>query len=326
MAHPRQAFYKENNSHSSKTNTMKTIKIILLICVLGFSYKAKAQKKLKVKKLQSTETITKEYQFTTKSADNILVVDNVYGSIDVEGYNGTTVQVEVTKFVTADTKEDLELGKKEIGIKSAQKDEALYVYLDSPHTFFDLETGQFDRRQFSFNYNRNYKHRKTRTYRYNLDFKIKVPKNAGIDVKTVNNGNINIENVHGKLLIVRNINGAIDMKNVSGKTDVNALNKDINITYANNPTEESFYKSLNGDIKILFKDDLDASISYKTMNGDFYTNFDVEKTNPIIKTTSERKNKGTKYKVNSNKHFRIGNGDVHLHFNQLNGDAIVKKI
>lgn len=305
---------------------MKTKTLILIITAVCFISKARAQKKLKVKKLKSTETISKTYQFNTNSADNILVVDNVYGSIDIEGYNGTTVQVEVMKFVTADTKEDLELGKKEIGIKSAKKDNALYVYLDSPYTYFDLETGQFERRQFSYNYNRNYKHRKSRNYRYNLDFKIKVPKNIGVDVKTVNNGNINIENMHGKLLIVRNINGAIDMKNVSGKTDVNALNKDINITYAKNPTEESFYKSLNGDIKILFKDDLDASISYKTMNGDFYTNFDVEKSNPIIKTTSERKNKGTKYKVNSNKHFKIGNGDVHLHFNQLNGDAIVKKI
>jgi hypothetical protein len=125
---------------------------------------------------------------------------------------------------------------------------------------------------------------------------------------------------------VHNINGAIDMKNVSGKTDVNALNKDINIVYSENPKEESFYNSLNGDINIKFKDGLDASISYKTMNGGFFTNFDVQKTTPVLKKTSERKNKGTKYKINSSKHFKIGNGNVHLHFDQLNGDAIVKKI
>ena len=73
--------------------------------------------------------------------------------------------------------------------------------------------------------------------------------------------------------MVRNINGAIDMKNVSGTTDVNALNKDINITYSENPKEESFYNSLNGDITVKFQDNLDASISYKTMNGGFYTNY-----------------------------------------------------
>lgn len=301
---------------------LKSIVIITLVCGVTNVF---AQRHQKDKKLKITETITKEYQFNRASSDNILVVDNVYGSIDVEGYNGKTIQVKVVKTISADSQKDLQVGKNEIGIKSAKKEDAVYVYLDSPYSNFNLKTGQFDHREFSFNYRNNYKHRSKRMYKYRLDFKIKVPKNASIDVKAVNNGNITVENVHGKLLIVRNINGAIDMKNVSGKTDVNALNKDINIIYAKNPTEESFYNSLNGDIKIKFQEDLNASISYKTMNGDFYTNFDVTKTTPVLKSTKEYKNKKTKYKVDSNRHFKIGNGDVHLHFNQLNGDAIVKK-
>lgn len=304
---------------------MKHIKSIVIITVCCFITNINAQRNQKDKKIKSTEKITEEYQFNSNSPDNILVVDNIYGSIDVEGYNGNTIQVEVTKTISADSKEDLQLGKDEIGIKSAKKENAVYVYLDSPYSKFDLETGNFEHHEFNFSSRRSYEHRKKRMYKYALDFKIKVPKNASIDIKAVNNGNIRVQNVHGKLLIVRNINGAIDMKNVSGKTDVNALNKDINITYSENPTEESFYNSLNGDINIKFKEGLDASISYKTMNGEFFTNFDVEKTNPIIKSTSERKNKGTKYKVDSNRHFKIGNGNVHLHFDQMNGDAIVKK-
>ncbi len=304
---------------------MKFLKLttisLILCCVATLS----AQKRKYDKKLKSTETIKEQLQFTTDSSDNILVVDNVYGSIDVEGYNGTTIQVEVIKTIHADTKEELAKGKKEIGIKTAKKDDAIYVYLDSPYSNFDPETGNFDHREFSFNYRRNYKHRSRRMYKYTLDFKIKVPENISIDVKAVNRGNITVENVHGKLLIVHNINGAIDLKNVSGKTDVNALNKDINISYAKNPTEESWYRSLNGDINIKFKDGLDATISYKTMNGGFYTNFDVEKTAPKTMKTQERKSRGAKFKINSNRHFKIGNGDVQLHFDQLNGDAIVKK-
>lgn len=301
---------------------LKSITIIITLCLTTVSY---AQRYQKDKKLKETETITKELSFTKNSEDNILVVDNVYGSIDVEGYSGNTIQIEVTKIISADTKEELQKGKDEIGIKSAKKDDAIYVYLDSPYSHFDINSGQFDHREFSFNYRRNYKHRSKRMYKYTLDFKIKIPRKTSIDVKAVNNGNIKIEDVHGKLLIVKNINGAIDMKNVSGTTDVNALNKDINITYAENPKEESFYNSLNGDITIKFKEDLDASISYKTMNGGFYTNFDVSKTSPQFKSTKEQSKKGTKYKVDSNKQFKIGNGKVHLHFNQLNGDAIVKK-
>jgi hypothetical protein len=284
-----------------------------------------AQRYQKEKKIKKTETIKKELQFSTTSQDNILVLDNVYGSIDVEGYNGSTIQIEVIKTVSADTQEDLQQGMKEIGIKSAAKDDAVYVYLDSPYSRFDLATGVFEHHEFNFSSRRSYKHRKKRMYVYRLDFKVRVPKNASIDVKAVNRGNITVKDVQGKLLIVHNINGAIDMKNVSGKTDVNALNKDINITYAKNPTEESWYRSLNGDINVKFKDNLGATISYKTMNGEFFTNFDVQKTIPKLTKTTEKKNKGTKYKVDSSRHFKIGNGNVHLHFNQLNGDAILKK-
>lgn len=303
---------------------MKRLHICVVLLLCGMISTASAQR-YKDKKYKSEEKITKELTFNGRSSDNIVVVDNVYGSIDVEGYNGTTVQVEVVKKVFADTQKDLQEGKDEIGVKTAKKGDAVYVYMDSPYSKFDIETGQFEHHEFNWGSRRNYKHRKRRMYKYRLDFKVKVPKNASIDIKAINQGNITVTDVQGKLLIVHNINGAIDLKNVAGQTDVNALNKDINITYAKNPTEESWYKSLNGDINIKFKEDLDASISYKTMNGGFYTNFDVEKTNPVFKKSTETRRKGTKYKVNSNKNFRIGKGKVHLHFDQLNGDAIVKK-
>ena len=303
---------------------MKRVKLCVVLILCGLVSIASAQR-YKDKKYKSEETIKKELTFDRNSADNIVVIDNVFGSIDVEGYSGNTIQVEVIKKVYADTQSDLQEGKDQIGVKTAKIEDAVYIYMDSPYSRFDPETGQFEHHEYNFSSRRSYKHRKKRMYKYRLDFKVKVPKNASIDVKAVNHGNITVSDVQGKLLIVHNINGAIDMNNVAGQTDVNALNKDINITYAKNPTEESWYRSLNGDIKIKFKEDLNASISYKTMNGGFYTNFDVTKTVPVTKTSQENKNRGTKYKVNSNRQFKIGNGSVQLHFNQLNGDAIVKK-
>ena len=303
---------------------MKYIKYIVVLFFCGWMTTTTAQR-YENKEYKSEEIIKEELTFLRNSPNNIVVVDNVYGSIDVEGYEGSTIQIEVIKKIYADTQEELQKGKEEIGMKSVKKDDAVYIYMDSPYSTFDLETGQFEHREYYNSYKRSYEHRKKRMYRYQMDFKVRVPKNSSIDIKAVNDGDITIKNVQGKLLIVHNINGAIEMTNVSGQTDVNALNKDISITYAENPTEESWYRSLNGDIKIFFKEDLDASISYKTLNGGFYTNFEVEKTNPIYKTSEETRSKGTKYKINSNRHFKIGNGKVHLHFDQLNGDAIVKK-
>lgn len=304
---------------------MKISKISSLLFLVLCSLNITAQRYDAKKKYNKEEIIEEEYEFLQSSEDNIVVVDNVYGSIDVEGYNGNTIKVEVVKRVSADAKEDLTTGMKEIGIKSARKDDAVYVYLDSPYSKFDLETGTFKYQEFDFSRRRSYKHRKKRMYKYRLDIKIRVPKNTSLDLKAVNKGNITVNNVQGKLLIVHNINGAIDMKNVAGQTDVNALNKDINITYAKNPTKESWYKSLNGDINVLFKDGLSAEINYKTMNGSFYTNFEVEKTNPKVKKISEKGRKGGRFKIYKNNYFKIGNGDVTFHFDQLNGDAIIKK-
>lgn len=303
---------------------MKRVKLAVVFLLCGFVSVATAQR-YKDKKYNSKETIKKELTFDRNSADNIVVVDNVYGPIDVVGYNGNTIQVEVIKTVYADTQSDLQEGKEEIGVKTAKKDDAVYIYMDSPYSRFDIETGQFEHHEYHFGSRRSYKHRKKRMYNYRLEFKVKVPKTASIDVKAVNHGNITVKDVQGKLLIVHNINGAIDLTNVAGQTDVNALNKDINITYAKNPTAESWYKSLNGDINIKFQKDLDASISYKTMNGGFYTNFDNTKTTPVYKTSKENRKRGTKYQINSNKHFKIGDGSIELHFDQLNGDATVTK-
>lgn len=303
---------------------MKFLKLIITASIFYSGFTTYAQD-VYHKKLKNKETLKEELAFSSNSPDNILVVDNVYGPITVEGYEGSKIRIEVEKTIYADTPEDLEKGKQEIGIKTVQKESAIYVYLDSPYSNFDLETGSFEHREFNYNYRRNYKHRSKRKYKYILAYTIKVPKKTSIDVKAINKGDVFIENVHGKLLIAHNINGAIDLKNVSGKTDVNALNKDINISYSKNPREESWYRSLNGDISIKFKDNLDATISYKTMNGKFYTNFDVVKTAPKTLKLKERKTRGTKYKIDSNSHFKIGKGDVRLHFDQLNGDAIVKK-
>ena len=266
----------------------------------------------------SEETITHELRFDSNSAKNLLHVQNVNGSIDIEGYNGTTIQVEVKKKIWARSRDMVALGKEEIGVAIERKAGEFFVFLDSPWTYFALDKGRFSHRE-NYNYNDRPK------YRYHLDFKIKVPKNVGLQVGTMNDGDIHIKDVQGHLMRVNNLNGAITLENIAGKTDVNALNRNIDISYYRNPTEDCSYHSLNGDINVVFKDDLNADVSFKSMNGDLYTNYDVSMTQTKISQKEVGRRKGVKYKVDSNESFRIGKGGVQLDFNLLNGDAFVKK-
>ena len=289
---------------------MKFLKPLTMIIVCCCTITAVAQK--------STETIKEEVQFNTSSKENVFYVDNMHGAIEVEGYNGKKIVIEVTKTITGKTAEIVSKGKREINLKVQKKGNKIYAYSDSPYTFFDLESGEYNHRE---NWNSR---RSRRKYEYSLDFKIKVPKNVSIDVSTVNDGDIYVQNIHGVTLSANNVNGAITLKNVSGATDVNALNKDINIVYTENPTSESWYRSLNGDINIKFKEMLNANVSHRTMNGGFYTSYAVSNLAPKIVKEKLRKSKGIKYRVRSEGQFKIGNGGVQLNFDQLNGDTIVK--
>ncbi len=299
-----------NNSLIKKRTVMRTIKTIVLSLALCNGFIMSSQ--------EFQEAIKKELQFASSNAKNVLHVQNVNGSIDIKGYNGNTILVEVKKVIRAKNQECLEEGKQEIGISVEEQGNQIYVYLKSPWTYFDLDKGRFSHHE-------NYQYHERPKYRYHLDFTIKVPRKTGLNVGTMNSGDIFVKDVQGSLMKVNNLNGAITLENVTGTTDANALNRDINISYASNPREDSSYNSLNGDINVTFKDGLNADVSFKSMNGDLYTNFDTTVLQAEVTQKEVKGKKGVRYKVDSKEAFRIGSGGVKLDFNLLNGDALVKK-
>ena len=307
--------------HSSikKQTIMKTIKMgILLIATLCCG-------SISAQKFQ--ETFNKEVSSFNDTSEKLLVVKNIYGHINVESYDGKTVKIEIEKIIKARSSENLELGKKEISLEIKQKDNTIYAYMNSPYTHFDIETGSFD---YSHNNGRNWccnygdKQNKI-NYKYHLNLKVKVPKNVSIKLSTVNDGDIFVENVQANGISVSNINGAITMKNVAGKMDVNSINKDINITYAKNPTKDSTYKSINGDITIIYPHDLNANVVFKSFNGDLYTSFESTVLAPEIEKTEDKNGRGAKIKVGAKARYQIGQGGAVLDFNAFNGDVILKK-
>ena len=78
---------------------------IALIAILGIQ-SATAQKK------EFKETIKKELSYENSGNDRMLEVQNLNGSITVEGYDGDMVLVEVEKTISAQNANDLELGKR----------------------------------------------------------------------------------------------------------------------------------------------------------------------------------------------------------------------
>ena len=264
------------------------------------------------------ETITKEIDLNADAGESTLVVQNVNGPIEVEAYQGNSIKLVVQKTIEARKQEYVDLGRQEIGVKVDKKRNKIFVYLDSPWTYFNLETERFKHRE-DYDWD-------DRKYHHYLHFKLKVPQDLNLKLGTMNQGDIYVKNVQPNEIIVNNLNGAITLDNISGRTDVNALNKDINISYSTKPKDDSSYNSLNGDINITVKQELNADVTFKSMNGDFYTNFDTVKVSPQMTKKEVKHGKGVKYKLNSRDAFKIGSGGAKLDFNLLNGDVTVKKI
>ncbi|GAB5399562.1 MAG: DUF4097 family beta strand repeat-containing protein [Aureisphaera sp.] len=285
---------------------MRTLKFISIGLCLLFVSVLQAQR--------HTETITKQERFPSNSSENLLVVYNINGPVRVEGTNSNEVSISVEKTIKGNNNRQLEQGKSEIGIKVERSGNIIYVYHDSPYTEFNLETGRFNHRG-PWNGIK---------YDYLLDITVKVPKNTNLELSTINRGDIFAQRVEANDISVSNINGAITLEDISGKTYANALNKDINISYSKNPSKDSKYASLNGDININVKNGLNADVSFKSLNGDIYTNLDTRSSNAAMKMEKGKGRKGTKYKMNKNTEFQIGSGGIRMDFDVLNGDVTIK--
>lgn len=281
---------------------------VTLVAIMGIQG-AKAQKK------EFNEVIKKELSYESTSSDRMLEVQNLNGSISVEGYNGDVVLLEVEKTITARSTNDLELGKKEIGIKILREGNKLIVYPQAPNMHY--KNGRFT--------NIDCNRWEESPYDHTLNIKVKMPKTSKLKVGAINNGEVVVKNTRGSYIEANNINGGIELSNIAGQTKVHCINGEVGISYADNPTLASTYYSLNGDINITYQKGLSADIAFKSMNGELFTDFDITK--QYAKTSKDESGKkNTKYRYESKSVVQIGKGGLSFDFETLNGDVIIKKI
>ncbi len=284
------------------------------------------EEKQKAKEAERNERYQKEYpeqfkehitrEFTIKqSSAGILSIYNLEGSVNVEGYAGDKVMIEIDKTVSAKTNEILEQGKKEIKLGFEQIGDSVVAYLQAP----------WDTRPHDWREENDWSNRRNIEYRCRLAYTVKVPYTLNLRLSTVNDGEVLVKNVSGQLH-VNNVNGSITIVNAKGATYAHTINGDLTVNYLSNPKEPSSYYTLNGKLTASFQPDLSADVQFKSMNGAFYTDFpDVVMLAPTITKNQEKKGDGTVYKMNKDTQMRIGNGGRLFKFETLNGNIYIKK-
>jgi hypothetical protein len=241
--------------------------------------------------------------FAMPAGHKSLEIDNVWGSIEVVADTADKVELAVVRTTQAESKDKLERAKKEVTLDVTQEEGTLKLYVNGPFRC------QCDDCRHS---------RDDEGYRVKMDFKVHVPRDLDIKVKTVNEGRVVVKNTNGSFL-VRNVNGDIEMDNVAGSGTARTVNGPVIVSFRQNPRENSDFKTVNGNVELRFAHDLSADFRFKTFNGGIYSDFPVTAM-PVHAIQEERRGGKMVYRADRYTGARVNSGGPEIQIENLNGD------
>jgi hypothetical protein len=241
--------------------------------------------------------------FVMPAGHKSLEIDNIWGSIEVVADTADKVELSVARTNQAESKEKLEKAKKEVTLDVTQEEGALKLYVNGPFRC------QCDDCRHS---------RDDEGYRVKMDFKVHVPHDIDIKVKTVNEGRVVVKNTNGSF-VVRNVNGDIEMDNVAGSGTARTVNGPVIVSFRQNPRENSDFKTVNGNVELRFAHDLSADFRFKTFNGGIYSDFPVTAM-PVHAIQEERRGGKMVYRADRFTGARVNAGGPEIQIENLNGD------
>jgi hypothetical protein len=157
---------------------------------------------------------------------------------------------------------------------------------------------------------------------------ILVPVQTSLILRSVNGGNIVVENISGSI-DANHTNGGINITNVSGSVLANTTNG--NVTVALNkviPDKAMSFTSFNGRVDVTLPQDVKANVMMKTNNGEIWSDFDIKLTAgakpPVVE---DSRSKNGKYRVRLDKamYGTINGGGPEMQFVTYNGSILIHK-
>ena len=242
----------------------------------------------------------------TGSGSPVVIVKNVFGSIRVTVHDGDTVDMKATETIYGDLQADIDRARAEVELRTQSEEGRVAFRVRRVGDDRDCNCNHWD------------------GYRVEYDIEVRVPRDAAVDIATVNDGDIVVEGVRGNV-DAANVNGPVRLTGLRGAGRISTVNGPIEALFERAPTAATSFKTINGKIEVAFPADLAADLDFKTMHGEIYTDFDVE---PLVRTpTAERSRDDGKLVVRTQRSsaLRVAAGGPAYSFETLNGDVYVRK-
>jgi len=237
----------------------------------------------------------------------VVTVKNIIGPIHVTGHDRNTVEMHAKETVHGDLQADIERARAEMQLRT--ETEPGRVAIRVRHIGEDDNDG---RRNWGGWDN----------YSIEYDIEVRVPRGATLEISTVNDGDVTVEDVNGEFTL-RNVNGDVRLVRAGGSGSINTVNGNVQAVFARAPSEATSFHTVNGELDVTFPATLSAELAFHTMQGDVFTDFDVES----LSTPPEVQRDRGRFvmRTNRNSAFRVGTGGERYSFNTLNGDIFVRK-
>jgi hypothetical protein len=228
-------------------------------------------------------------------------VANLLGSIEVVGSDDDGVQMDVDKSIRARSNQALERARKEVTL-DVDKDPGLLrieVKYPSPCALPDC---------WSF---------EDHSYRVTMNFRLQVPHDSDLTLKTVEGREVRVRDVSGTFSI-SNVNGAITMEEVAGSGTARTVNGPIKVTFRKNPEKDWQFASVSGGVDLYFPKNLSADFRFRTFSGSVDSDFPIL-TAPLNVPAEERRGARLYFQTIAFEGGRVGAGGPLIRVESLNG-------
>jgi hypothetical protein len=234
----------------------------------------------------------------------VVIVKNIIGPIHVTGHDANRVEMHATETVRGDLQADIERARAEMQLRT------------------ETEPGRVAFRVRNIDGDSGRRNSNWDNYSIAYDIELRVPRGATLEISTVNEGDVIVEDVNGEFDL-KNVNGAVKLMRAGGSGSVHTVNGDVDASFARSPGAATSFHTVNGEVDVTFPKNLSAELAFHTLQGDVFTDFDVESLSAPPEVQRDR----GRYVMNMNRNsaFRVGTGGERYTFNTLNGDIFVRK-
>ncbi len=109
-------------------------------------------------------------------------------------------------------------------------------------------------------------------FAHGAEFKIQVPRNTHLNVRTQAGGDIVIRNIDGEI-DVNSMNGEVRLTDVTNAAVINTMNGEVVASFSKVPAKPISITTMNGEIDLRLPADTKANLRMRTHNGSIRTNF-----------------------------------------------------